>query len=94
MILQALHRAAAVILQTVIDIVHTLGNMDMIAGAAVVGLYHAVEGLIGKGKQGVSSEHSRQHGILFLFTFRDKIRIFLYRLPALFFSVPVADLIA
>ena len=94
MILQALDGAAAVVLQAVVHVVHTLGHVDMITGAAVVGLYHAVEGLIGKGKQGVSSEHSSQHGILFLFTFRDKIRIFLYRLPALFFSVPVADLIA
>ena len=45
-ILQPLHGAAAVVLQTVVHVVHALGDMDVIARAAVVGLGHAVKGLI------------------------------------------------
>jgi hypothetical protein len=37
-VLQPLDRAAAVVLQGVVDVVHALGDVDVIAHAAVVGL--------------------------------------------------------
>ena len=66
-VLQALDRAAAIVLQGVVHVVHALGHMDVVAGAAVVGRHHAVEGLVGDGEQSVSAEHGRQHGVLAFF---------------------------
>ena len=77
MILQPLHRAAAVILQAVIHVVHALGDVDVVAGAAVVGLHHAVKGLVGNGEEGVAAEHGRQHGILPLLALGDEVGVFL-----------------
>ena len=66
----------------------------MIAGAAVVGLDHTVEGLIGDGEERVTAEHRREHGILALLAFRDEVGIFLDGLQALLLAVAVGDLVA
>ena len=65
-VLQALDGAAAIVLQGVVDIVHALGDVDMVARAAVVGCDHAVKGLVGDGEESVAAEHGRQHGVLLL----------------------------
>ena len=93
-VLQTLDRAAAIVLQAVVHIVHALGHMDMVARAAVVGRHHAVKGLVGNGEESVAAEHGRQHGVLVLFAFRDEVGVFLDGLQALFLAVPVADLVA
>ena len=93
-VLQTLDGAAAVVLQAVVHVVHALGDVDVVAGAAVVGRHHAVKGLVGNGEQRVAAEHGRQHGILVLLAFRDEVGVFLDGLQALFLAVPVADLIA
>ena len=93
-VLQALDRAAAIVLQAVVHVVHALGHMDVIAGAAVVGGHHAVEGLVADGEQGVSAEHGGQHGILVLLALGDEVGVFLDGLQALLLAVPVGDLIA
>ena len=93
-VLQALDGTAAIILQGVVHVVHALGHMDVVAGAAVVGGYHAVEGLVADGEQGVSAEHGSQHGILVLLALGDEVGIFLDGLQALLLAVPVGDLIA
>ena len=76
-ILQALDGAAAVVLEGVVHIVHALGHVDVIARAAVVGRDHAVEGLIGDREQRVAAEHCREHRVLILFAFGDKIGVLL-----------------
>ena len=93
-ILQALHGAAAVILQGVIHIVHALGHMDVIAGTAVVGLHHAIEGLVGDGEQCVTAEHGSQHGVLLLLAVGDPVGVLLDGLQALLLAVAVGDLVA
>ena len=93
-ILKALDGTAAVVLEGIVHVVHALGDMDVIAGAAVVGLDHAVEGLIGDGEERVTAEHRREHGILALLAFRDEVGIFLDGLQALLLAVAVGDLIA
>ena len=93
-VLQTLHGAAAVVLQAVVHVVHALGDVDVVARAAVVGCDHAVKGLVGDGEQSVAAEHGRQHGVLVLFAFRDEVGVFLDGLQALFLAVPVADLVA
>ena len=93
-ILQALDGAAAVVLEGVVHVVHALGDMDVIAGAAVVGLDHPVEGLVGDGEERVAAEHRREHGILALLAFGDEVGIFLDGLQALLLAVAVGDLIA
>ena len=93
-VVQTLHRAAAVVLQAVIDVVHALGDVDVIAGAAVVRCDHTVERLVGDGEQGVAAEHGRQHGVLVLLTLGDKVGVLLNGLQALLLAVPVGDLIA
>ncbi len=66
----------------------------MVAGAAVVGRHHTVEGLVGDGEQGVSAEHGGQHGILVLLALGDEVGVFLDGLEALLLAVPVGNLIA
>ena len=56
-VLQALDRAAAVVLEAVVHVVHALGHMDVVAHPARVGGVHPVEGLVGDGEQGMSAEH-------------------------------------
>lgn len=94
MVLETLYGTAAVVLQGVINIVHALGNMDVIAGSAVVGLYHTLKGLVGNGEESVTAEHSGKHGILLFCTVGDEVGIFLDALEALFLTVTVGDLIA
>ena len=76
-ILQALDGASAIVLEGVVHIVHALGHVDVIARAAVVGRDHAVEGLIGDREQRVAAEHCREHRVLILFAFGDKIGVLL-----------------
>ena len=68
--------------------------MDVIAGAAVVGLHHAVEGFIRNGEEGVAAEHGLEHGVVLFFAVGDKVGVFLYGLEALLLAVPVGDLVA
>ena len=93
-VVQALHGAAAIILQAVIDVVHALGDVDVIAGAAIVGLDHAVEGLVGDGEQRVAAEHGGEHRVLLLFAVGDPVGVLLDGLQALFLAVTVGDLVA
>ena len=93
-ILQALHRAAAVVLERVVHVVHALGHVDVVAGAAVVGLRHAVEGPVADGEQRVAAEHGRQHGIVLLLAVGDEVGVLLDGLKALLLAVAVADLVA
>ena len=94
MVLEPLHRTAAIVLQGVVHVVHALGHMDVVAGAAIVGGHHAVEGLVADGEQSVSAEHGGQHGILVLLALGDEVGVFLDGLEALLLAVPVGDLIA
>jgi len=93
-VVQALDGAAAVVLQAVVDVVHALGDMDVIAGAAVVGLDHAVEGLVGNREERVAAEHGGEHRVLFLFAVGDPVGVLLDGLQALLLAVAVGDLIA
>ena len=93
-ILQPLHGAAAIVLERVVHIVHALGHMDVVAGAAVIGLHHAVEGLVADGEQRVAAEHGRQHGVVLLLTVGDEVGVLLDGLQALLLTVAVADLVA
>lgn len=68
--------------------------MDVVTGAAIVGGHHAVKGLVADGEQGVSAEHGGQHGVPVPFALGDEVGIFLDGLEALFFAVPVGNLIA
>ena len=63
---QAVHRAAAVVPEGVVHVVHALGHVDVEAGHAVVGLDHLLEGLVGDGEQGVAAEHSLDHVVVLL----------------------------
>ena len=93
-VVQALDGTAAVVLQRVVDVVHALGDVDVVARSAVVGLDHAVKGLVRDGEQGVAAEHGREHRILFLLAVSDEIGVFLDGLDGLFLAVAVGDLIA
>ena len=92
-ILETLYGTAAVVLQAVIYVVHSLGNMDVIAGSAVVGLYHPLKGLVGNGEEGMTAEHSGKHGILLLLAVGDEVCVLLDGLEALFLAVTVRDLV-
>ena len=94
MILKTLHGAAAVVLKAVIYVVHALGNMDVVSRSAVVGLDHAVKGLVGDGEQRVTAEHGGEHRIVVLPAVGDPVCVFPNGLEALFLAVPVRDLIA
>ena len=76
-ILQALHGTAAVVLEGVVHVVHALRYVNVIARAAVVGLDHAIKGLIRNGEERVAAEHCREHRVLILFAFGDKIGVLL-----------------
>ena len=93
-VVQALHGAAAIILQAVIDVVHALGDVDVVAGTAIVGLDHAVEGLVGDGEQRVAAEHGGEHRILLLLAVGDPVGVLLDGLQALLLAVAVGDLVA
>ncbi|MPM26014.1 hypothetical protein SDC9_72515 [bioreactor metagenome] len=93
-ILQALDGAAAVVLQTVVHVVHTLGHMDVEAHPAVVGGYHPVKGFVGDGEQGVSAEQGLEHIAGVFLTVVDEVLVFLHGLERLLLAVPVGDLIA
>ena len=93
-VVQALHGAAAVVLQGVIDVVHALGDVDVVAGAAVVGLDHAVKRLVGDGEQRVAAEHGGEHRILLLLAVGDPVGVLLDGLQALLLAVAVGDLVA
>ena len=91
---EALHGAAAVVAERVIHIVHTLGDVDVEAGAACVGLHHPLEGLVGDGEEGVTAEHSCQHGVFLLLAVGDEVGVLLNGLQTLLLAVTVGDLIA
>ena len=57
----------SIVLQAVVNIVHSLGNMDMEPRAAIVGGGHFLKGLVADSKQRVTPKHRRQHaaGVLF-----------------------------
>ena len=93
-VVQTLHRAAAVVLQAVIDVVHALGDVDVIAGAAIVGLDHAVEGLVGDGEQRVAAEHGGEHRVLLLLAVGDPVGVLLDGLQTLLLAITVGDLVA
>ena len=69
-VVQALDGAAAIVLQAVVNVVHALGDVDVIAGTAVVRFNHAVKGLVGDGKQRVSAEHCGEHRVFVFLTVR------------------------
>ena len=93
-VVQALHGAAAVVLQGVVHVVHALGDMDVITGAAIVGGDHAVKGLVGDGEQGVAAEHCGEHRVLFLLAVGDEVGVFLHGLDGLLLAVAVGNLVA
>ena len=93
-VVQTLHRAAAVVLQAVIDVVHALGDVDVIAGAAIVGLDHTIEGLVGDGEQRVAAEHGGKHRVLLLLAVGDPVGVLLDGLQTLLLAVAVGDLVA
>ena len=94
MVVQALDGAAAIVLKRIINVVHALGDVNVIAGTAVVCVDHAVKGLVGDGKQRVSAEHRGEHRVFLFLTVGDPVGVFLYGLDALFFAVAVRDLVA
>ena len=93
-VVQALDRAAAIVLKRIINVVHALGDVNVIAGTAVVRFNHAVKGLVRDGKQRVSAEHGREHRVFVFLTVGDPVSVFLHGLDALFFAVAVRDLVA
>ena len=93
-VVQTLHGAAAVVLQAVIDVIHALGDVDVIAGTAVIGLDHAVEGLVGDGEQRVAAEHGGKHRVLLLLAVGDPVGVLLDGLQTLLLAVTVGDLVA
>ena len=68
--------------------------MDVIAGSAVVGLDHAVKGLVRDGEQGVTAEHGGEHRIFFLLAVGDEVGVFLDGLQRFLLAVAVGDLVA
>ena len=93
-VLEALDRAASVVLEGVIHVVHALGDMDVVAHPAPVGGGHPVEGLVGNRKQGVAAEHGLQHVGGAALAVVDEVLVLLDGLEGFFLAVPVADLIA
>ena len=91
---EALHGAAAVVAEGVVHIVHTLGDVDVEAGAACVGLHHPLEGLVGDGEESVTAEHGCQHGVFLLLAVGDEVGVLLNGLQALLLAVTVGDLVA
>ena len=63
--------------------------MNVIARAAVVGLDHAIKGLIRNGEERVAAEHCREHGIFALFALGDEVGVFSDGLKALLLAVAV-----
>ena len=93
-VLEALHRAAAVVLQAVVDVVHALGDVDVVAGHAVVGFDHALEGLVGDGEERVAAEHGLYHLAVFSLGPLYELRVLLDGVQALGLAVAVRDFIA
>ena len=91
---QAVHRAAAVVPEGVVHVVHALGHMDVEAGHTVVGLHHLLEGLVGDGEQGVAAEHGLDHVVVLLLRPPGEVGVLPDGLAALLCAVPLADLIA
>ena len=93
-VLEPLDRAAAIVLEAVVHVVHALGHVDVVAHPAPVGLRHPVEGLVGDGEQGVPAEHGLAHIGGVGFAVVDEVLVLLDGLEGLLLAVPVADLIA
>ena len=93
-VLESLHWAAAVVLEGVVDVVHALGDVDVIAHPAVVGRYHPVEGLVGDGEEGVAAEHGLEHGVRVFLAVVDKVLVLLDGLEGFLLAISVGDLIA
>ena len=90
---QAVYRAAAIIPQGIIYIVHPLRHMDMETGHAVVCLDHRFKCFIRNRKQGVSAEHRTDHIIVLRLCPAGEVCILLNGLTALFLPIPLGDLI-
>ena len=91
---QPIHRAAAVVAQGVVHVVHALGHVDVEAGHAVVGLDHLLKGLVGDGEQGVAAEHGLDHVVVLLLGPAGEVGVLPDGLAALLLAVPLADLVA
>ena len=91
---QAAHRAAAIVSQGVVHVVHALGHMDVEAGHAVVGLHHALKGLVADGEEGVAAEHGLDHVVVRVPGPPSKVGVLLNGLEGLLLAVPVGDLVA
>ena len=88
-VLEPLHRAAAVVLEGVVHVVHALGHVDVVAHPAVVGRHHPVKGLVGDGEQGVAAEHGLEHVGGILLAVVDEVLVLLNGLEGLLLPVPV-----
>ena len=91
---QAVHRAAAIVPEAVVDVVHAFRHVDMEAGHAVVGLHHFFEGFVGKGEERVAAEHGLDHRIVGLAGPVREVGVFPDALAGFFLAVPLGDLIA
>ena len=94
MILEPLDGPAAIILEGVVHVVHTLGDVDVIPHPAAVGRSHPVKGFVGDGKERVTAEHGLEHTRGVPLTVVDEVLVFLNRLEGFLLTVPVADLVA
>ena len=90
---QAVHRAAAIVPEAVVDVVHAFRHVDMEAGHAVVGLHHFLEGFVGNRKEGVAAEHGFDHGIVGLAGPVREVGVFPDALAGFFLAVPLGDLV-
>ena len=84
---QSVDRSASVVAEAVINIVHALGDVDVEARHAVVGLNHLLEGLVRNGEESMSAEHGLDHVIIFLDCPFSEVCVFLNALSRLLFSV-------
>ena len=90
---QAVHRPAAIVAETVIDVVHALRDVDVEAGHAVIGLHHLLKGFVGDREEGMAAEHGLDHGVIGFNCIFGKFSVLLDTLQGLLFAVALGDLI-
>ena len=91
---QAVHRAAAIVAQAVVDVIHPLRHMNMEAGQAIVRFYHFGKCFIGNGKERMSAKHRLDHVVVFFGGPLREVGIFLNGLIAFLLAVPLGNFIA
>ena len=91
---EAVHRPAAIVAEAVIDVIHALGDVDVEAGHAVIGLHHLLKSLIGDCKEGVAAEHGLDHRVIGFQSIFGKFGVLLNSLQGLLFTVALGDLVA